>query len=321
MCTGIRFTDGKRNMYFGRNLDWVQLYGGHVVVTPKGHMTPYAFIDDAPAKHRIVGMATVYEGLPLYFDCGNDAGLAVAGLNFPGYAKYEDDAIEGKTNIAAYEFPLWIAANFETVDQVEQKLDDVAIVGKPVSAALGVGMLHWIVGDAERSIVIEYTESGMHIYHDSVDTLTNQPTFDWHMENLRNYLTATGDMPSSAKWDTAILHPYGAGAGMRGIPGDPYSTSRFVRAAFINAHYPEKNNEAENVSRMFHTLGGVSMIDGTAQTASGEFERTLYTSCFSAKTNTYYYNTYDDSALRSVCLDDFANADTDKVIEPEPKRI
>ena len=109
-----------------------------------------------PAGHAIIGMGITYQGYPLYFDCGNDAGLAVAGLNFPGYAQYEVAPVQGKTNVAAYEFPAWITSNFSTVDEVEEALGSVAIIGKPVSESLGVSLLHWIIGDAKRSIVVEY---------------------------------------------------------------------------------------------------------------------------------------------------------------------
>lgn len=47
MCTGIRFTDGQGNMYFGRNLDWSCGYGEHVVITPTGWSpnSPFGAID------------------------------------------------------------------------------------------------------------------------------------------------------------------------------------------------------------------------------------------------------------------------------------
>lgn len=84
MCTEIRFSDGEGNMYLARNLDWSTRYGERVVVTPAGFPLPYSFLDDAPAAHAVIGMAVVLDNYPLYFDCGNDAGLGVAGLNFPG---------------------------------------------------------------------------------------------------------------------------------------------------------------------------------------------------------------------------------------------
>lgn len=322
MCTGIRFTSADGAMYFGRNLDWSTPFGEHIVVTPKGYALRQAFpkgADAEPSKHALIGMGITYQGYPLYFDCGNDSGLAVAGLNFPGYAQYEEKAVPGKTNVAAYEFPVWVAANFETVDEVEAALADVAIVAKPVSSELGVSLLHWIIGDATRSIVVEYLPDGMHVHRNPVDTLANQPTFDWHMENLRTYLNVTSAFPGTVNWGNAEFSPFGAGAGSRGIPGDSYTTSRFVKAAFLNANYPAKETEQDNVMRLFHTLGNVAMVEGSAQMGDGTWERTIYTGCFSAKTGTYYYNTDSNPALRSACLNDYRSADPHALIEPAEK--
>lgn len=304
MCTGIRFSDGKGNMYFGRNLDWSVGYGQEVVVTPRGYRHESAFMGTIPAEYALIGMGIVQEGVPLYFDCGNEAGLAIAGLNFPGYADYEKDPVDGKTNIAAYEFPLWIAMRFGSVDEVEKALADVAIVAKPINDLYPVSMLHWLIGDSERSIVVEYTRNGLEIFQDDVDVLANQPGFSWHRENLRNYMNLDSDIPESVSWQEAEMRPFGSGSLMRGLPGDYYSTSRFVRAAYLNTHYPTKTTEEENVSRLFHTLAGVAMIDGAARMADGEYEKTIYTGGFSSLTKTYYYNTYEDPEIKRICLQD-----------------
>ena len=305
MCTGLRFVDNDGNMYFGRNLDWSCSYGERIVITPSGYAPKSPFDAVTSIAHPIIGMGIVQEDVPLYFDCANDAGLAVAGLNFPGYAQYEKDAVEGKTNVAAYEFPLWVVANFVSVDEVEEALATTANVDKPINEKFPSSLLHWIIGDAKRSIVVEYTEAGMQVFHNDVDVLTNQPGYAWHAENVRNYLNVTPDVPGPLNWRTAELSAYGSGGGMRGLPGDYYSPSRFVRVAYLNAHYPQKNTEEENVSRLFHTLTGVAMIDGGARMTNGEFELTIFTGGFSARTNTYYYSTYEDPAIRKVALADY----------------
>ena len=305
MCTGIRFNDDKGNMFFGRNLDWSVGYGQKIVVTPKGYHYKSAFLGELVPKYALIGMGIIQENVPLYFDCGNEAGPAIAGLNFPGYAEYEKDAIEGKTNISAYEFPLWIAMNFSTVDEVEDALKDVAIIAKPINDKYPVSMLHWIIGDKTRSIVVEYTAEGMQIFHNDVDVLTNQPGYAWHKENLRNYMNLTSPQPEKVTWGKAEMTAFGSGSLMRGLPGDYYSPSRFVRVAYLNTHYPAKSTEEENVSRLFHTLTGVAMIDGAAAMSSGDFEKTVYTGGFSAATNTYYWNTYEDPAIQQASLSDF----------------
>lgn len=314
MCTAIRFSDDKGNMFLGRNLDWSVGYGQRVVVTPKDCQLPFAFLGELSAKYSLIGMGIVQEGIPLYFDCGNETGIAVAGLNFPGYAQYETTAMDGKVNVAAYEFPLWVAMNFSNVDDVEKALEDVAIVAKPINDKYSVSMLHWIIGDGSRSIVVEYTKRGMKIFKDDVDVLANQPGFEWHRENLRNYMNLDSDMPEQMAWKDVAFVPFGSGAMMRGLPGDYYSTSRFVRAAYLNNHYPTKSTEEENVARMFHTLAGVAMIDGAARMHDGMYEKTIYTGGYSAASGTYYYNTYENPAIKSVRLADCDLA-SKKVIE------
>ena len=314
MCTGIRFVDDSGNMYFGRNLDWSCSYGEKVAITPTGYAPKSPFGAIPAIKRPVIGMGIVQEGVPLYFDCANDAGLAVAGLNFPGYAQYAPAPIEGKANIAAYEFPLWVAAKFETVDQVEAALANAAIVDKPINEAFPSSLLHWIIGDANRSIAVEHTAAGMQVFRNDFDVLTNQPGFTWHAENVRNYMNVTPDVPGPLSWRAGELTAYGSGGGMRGLPGDYYSPSRFVRVAYLNAHYPQKGTEEENVSRLFHTLGGVAMIDGAAKMTNGEFERTIFTGGVSCRTNTYYYSTYEDPTIRSVALANYDTTSSDIIV-------
>ena len=204
--------------------------------------------------------------------------------------------------------------------EVEAALRDTVIVAKSAGEGLGVSLLHWIIGDSQRSIVVEMMADGLHVYDDPVDTLANQPTFPWHMENLRTYITATSDFPQTATWRGAELKPYGAGAGMRGIPGDCYSPSRFVKAAYLNANYPQKESETENVVRMFRSLEGVVMIEGASRMGDGKFEKTIYTGCFSARTGNYYYAMYGDPSIRYVSLMDAEGASPDRLVVPEPRR-
>lgn len=311
MCTSIRFTDKDGNLYLARNLDWNTRYGERVVLTPKGYKVALSYLDEAPARFNVMGMAVAAGNYPLYFDCGNDAGLAIAGLNHPGYATYTAQADEGKINIAAYEFPLWVASQYATVDEAEAALANANIVAKPFAPGQAVSHLHWIIGDSARSIVVEQLEDGLHVYDNPVDTLANQPEFPWHLTNLRTYITADNAYPEPATWRRAQLAPFGAGAGGRGIPGDTYSTSRFVRAAFHNATYPEQANEEQSISRAFHILASVAMIDGASAMADGSFERTLYTGCFSSASMSYYYSTYEDPNIVKVSMDELLTRASD----------
>lgn len=304
MCTAVRFIDGEDNMFFGRNLDWSFSYGEKVLYTPKDYNYQPAF-NAEDRNHAVLGVGIIADDTPLYFDCANDAGLAVAGLNFPGYAEYAPDSVNLTTNVAAYEFPLWVARNFTSVDDVEEALKNVTIVAKPINDQYPVSMLHWIIGDATRSIVVEYMADGMHVYHDDIDALTNQPQFPYHMQNLINYINADPKPIESVKWGNADLKAWGAGLSAHGLPGDPNSTSRFVRVSYTNAHYPQQKGEQDNVTRLFKTLSSAAMVDGNSMMSNGQYEKTIFTSGFSANTMTYYKNTYDDPTIRAYAMADF----------------
>ena len=109
MCTGVRFSDEEGNMYFGRNLDWSFSYGESILATPRG---------------------------------ANEHGLAIAGLNFPGYAEFVHEPVEGTDNVATFEFPLWVARNFDSVDEVEEALKNVTLVSQIVPGQQE-SLLHW----------------------------------------------------------------------------------------------------------------------------------------------------------------------------------
>lgn len=305
MCTGIRFTDDEGNMVFGRNLDWSFSYGESILVTPRGFSADYTYGTPGNAEPRaVIGVGVEMNAMPMYFDCANENGLAVAGLNFPGYASFASEPQNGRINILTGEFPLWIARNFDTVDEVEQVLENVTLVA-PDDPKHPKSFLHWLIGDAKRSIVIEQMADGMHIHHDDVDVLTNQPTFDWHMENLRNYMNTGSDMAEPVTWGGKTLTAWGAGVSMHGIPGDVSSPSRFVRVAYTNTHYPVQNGETANIARLFHTLGAVQMVEGMAKMADGKYEKTLFTSGYYAKTKAYYMNTYEDPTIRKYPFADY----------------
>lgn len=302
MCSGIRFVDDRGKMYAGRNLDWECGYGQAVTITPRNYERAYAF--EAPARgYAVIGTCIVVDDAPLYFDCGNEKGVYIAGLNFPGYAEYEKDALPAKTNIAAYEFPLWVASNFASVDEIEVALKDVAIVGKRVNDRYPVSLLHFLICDDERSIVVEYMADGMHIHHNAVDVLTNQPTFDWHLEHLRSYLNLSSEFTPTVNWGGAGLAPYGSGEQLVGLPGSNYSPDRFVRVAYYNTHYPAQTGETANVVRLFRTLGSVEQFLGGGKMEDGNYEYTVYTGGFSAASNTYYMSLYEDPSIKSYPLD------------------
>ena len=63
--------------------------------------------------------------------------------------------------------------------------------------------------------------------------MTNSPTFDWHMTNLRNYINLKPNDVGHIDIGKVDLGQFGAGSGMHGLPGDFTPPSRFVRAVAL----------------------------------------------------------------------------------------
>lgn len=293
MCTAVHFVDGDGYVYFGRNLDWFFSYGERLMFMPRRH----------PANtggHAVMGVGLEMEGMPVFFDCANEHGLCAETQNFVGYASFPKEAAPGTDSVEATIFTTWVTMNFSTLEEVRGALEHTTIIDSG-----GTYTQHWMLADATGSMVVECMADGMHVHEDPVGVLTNQPPFDWHMENLRNYLSSTDSLTGTVTWGSHDMEPYGVGAGMRGIPGDTYSTSRFVRAAYLNTHYPETSEEAGGVARLFHVLGASGMVKGSGRNEEGKPEFTVYAAGYSQREGRYYYHAYDDMALTSIALSDF----------------
>ena len=91
---------------------------------------------------------------------------------------------------------------------------------------------HYVVYDAAgASIAIEPIGGKLKIYDNPLGVMTNSPTFDWHMTNLRNYIALNPRNVPPLKIDGMTFRQFGEGSGMLGLPGDTTPPSRFVRAA------------------------------------------------------------------------------------------
>lgn len=313
MCTGVRFVDNNNNLYFGRNLDVPATYGQKVMVTPRNYHIPMKHVEDITTSKALMGMGITAGDYPLYFDVANENGLAVANLNFPTHMidgkivegleffHYDKEVAEGKTNITSYEFMVWILENFDTVEQIKafDLETNLHFVDTPLNEQMGTAPAHWLISDEKACIVVEPMRAGVKVYDNPVGVLTNDPSFDWHMTNLNQYLGLTNEGRKPVMWGEKQLHALGVGTGTIGMPGDWNPPSRFVKVAFVNNFYPTKEGETANVSRLFNTLKSVAMPEGAV---AGEI--TIYSSCYSHATQTYYYDSCDDFMVHSHTMTD-----------------
>ena len=299
MCTAI--TMQTRDFYFGRTLDYEFSYSEEVTVTPRNFPLTFRHWGTLDSHYAILGMAHVVEDYPLYFDAVNEKGLAMAGLNFVGYAHYRENA-EGKDNIASFEFIPWILAQCGSVQEARTLLKRINLTNTSFSEDLPPAQLHWLLADSREAITIESVKEGLRIYENPVGVLTNNPPFDEQLFQLNNFMHLSSRPPKNRFSPKIELKAYSRGMGAMGLPGDLSSQSRFVRAAFTRLNSVCGMSEAESVSQFFHILGSVEQVKGCCEVSEGEYERTLYTSCCNTDKGIYYYTTYQNRQITAVQL-------------------
>ena len=298
MCTAITYKTA--DVYFGRTLDIECSYGEEVIVTPRNFLLDFRHTGAQKSHYAIIGMGTVRDGYPLYYDAANEHGLGMAGLRFADNACYFP-LREGKENVSPFEFIPWILGNCKTVKEARECISQLNFCNTPFSPDLPLAPLHWMIADGEESIVVESLADGLHVHQNPVGVLTNNPPFSYHVTHLCDYMMLSNRSPV-AHFGKDFLTPYSRGMGALGLPGDFSSASRFVRAAFVRQNAVSKLDEPSSVSQFFHILGSVEHIRGCVLLDDGKCEITAYTSCISLSRGIYYYTTYENRTISAVRL-------------------
>ncbi|HUZ90703.1 MAG TPA: choloylglycine hydrolase family protein [Methylocella sp.] len=309
-CTGIRLIALDGGAVPGRTLEFGFDLKSDVVVIPKGT----AIVGSTPDGSKGISYKTKYGmlganamGLPDIIDGINDQGLYVGLFYFPGYASYPDATKENASRaMAPHEYANWILGNFASVDEVKANFNKVVLVPVVIEAIKEAPPVHFVIHDRHgKSVVIEPVDKTLKIYDNPLGVLTNAPTFDWHMTNLRNYINLTATNVPPVDLGNLKLAQFGQGSGMHGLPGDFTPPSRLVRAvAFSQAAMPSKT-APEAVLQVFHILNAFDIPIGAVRedhAGAIDTDYTLWTSVADLKNLRWYFKTYNDQSIRVVDL-------------------
>ncbi len=300
MCTALAWRRG--HSYFGRNLDLEISYGEKVVVTPRNYRFALKNGTEYHNTYALMGMGMVMEEYPFYYEAFNEAGLAMAGLNFPKSAVYQEPK-EGMDNISPFELMPWILGQAATVEQARTLLERLNLTNIPYGPQMPLAPLHFMISDRKESIVVEPMAEGLRICADPYDVMTNEPPFDFQLWNLQQYLHLSPKNQPNTFTPLNDMQTYAVGMGAVGLPGDTSSISRFVRATFNLANSTCDDTETSCVGQVFHVLDSVSMVRGATITDHGQLDITAYSCCMDLDGRMYYYKTYDNSQITALSMD------------------
>lgn len=311
-CTDFRLSAQDGTVIITRSMEFAADLKSNLISSPRerafNSVTPnnkaglswkskygYVFLDALNTGFAIDGM--------------NEQGLSVEALYLPGETQYQSIPV-GKDNqaLSYLSFGDWLLGNFKNIDEVKQNLSRIVVYAQPLPQANNIVFpLHFAIHDKTgKSIVVEFVQGKLFVYDNEVGVLTNSPTFDWQVTNLRNYLNLTPTTPKPVMVDGITFVATGQGSGMHGLPGDISPPSRFVKMALMLKTVTPPTNFDAGINVAQHIINNVDIPLGFVREAqdnnraTNEFTQWVVFKDLSH--NTFYYRTYADTTLHKVDL-------------------
>jgi len=314
-CTSFVLQADDGATVYGRTMEWGTFdLNSRLVIVSRGHQFQGHTPDGKPghrwkARYGAVALDALKKD---YFTDGmNEKGLVVGGLYLPGFAEYQKyDPSKASISMNPLEVLNYILTQFATVDEVRKGLGEILVV-PVVEPALGIpAPMHFLVVDKSgKTIVVEYLKGKLTVFDNPLRVLTNSPFFDWHMTNLRNYLSLSAVALPTKKIEDLDFSPIGAGSGLLGMPGDYTPPSRFVRAVAFTQTARKTPNGDETVYEAFRILDNFNLPLGSAEgpeanpeDLKGMRSSTIWTSVADTQNLKYYYHTQHNRKVRMIDL-------------------
>lgn len=277
MCTAICY-DGKER-FFGRTLDLEYHYEEEVVVTPRAYPLSFRHLGENSSHLAFLGMATMVDNTPLYYDGINECGVAIAGLRFADYAHYEK---EGKEGLCVHEVIPYLLSRCKTCEECLSLLKNKTILDTPFRPHLPAAPLHWMIADKNSAYVIEPLAKGLTITKNPLGVLSNAPDFSQMLLHYKSF---------------SHLTPTYRSQGADTLPGNWTSKSRFVRGAYLAKHM-----EKGDITSFFHLMDALAVPKGCSVTEDMRPTQTIYTCGCNLDKKTYTFTTHLDRNITTISL-------------------
>ncbi len=308
-CTGITVKSKDGSVVSSRTLEFAMQLDSNVIYIPRGYKTQVMFTGDKKGaswnqKYAVLGINAL--GLNLIMEGFNEKGLNIGAFYLPGFAVYPKLTAENANKaIAATYFPSWVTANFATVAEVKKAINNIAVVDAVAEGQPESFPLHFRITDATGDqIVVEYVKGGVKIYDNPLGVITNDPEFDWHLMNLRNYVNLTSTNVPVLDLAGEKLTALGQGNGMHGIPGDFTPPSRYIRSMAIQSAALPVDTAEEGVNLSWHIINNTDIPIGATRDTGPDgkpyLNYTQWTNVSDLKNLKLYFKTYNNQDVRVV---------------------
>jgi choloylglycine hydrolase len=269
-CTRVIWSAPDGQVFVGRTQDWTEKANSAFRVYPRGIERTGAVAENPhkwTSKYGSVALSAydmgTHEGV-------NERGLSAHALYLAVEAAFGDRDPKREA-IGIMQWVQYYLDNYATVAEAVEAQKSFPFQIEPLILPNGYPTLvHVSLSDKSGdSAVIEYVGGQSRIYHDKRFTvMTNEPTYDKQIENLKQYRTFGGD---------------------RALPGERTPSDRFVRAAYYANGLPKPANRGEGAAYMFSVIRNVSVPFGLGDPDRPNVASTIFRTVQDLTGGRYYF--------------------------------
>jgi penicillin V acylase-like amidase (Ntn superfamily) len=242
-CSRVLWKSENGHVLVGRTNDWTGKVDSAFRVFPRG-IDRVGAVTENPHKWTSKYGSVILSGYDMGTHEGvNEKGLSAHVLYLAEICDFGPRDVK-REGLGIMQWAQYYLDNYATVAEAVEAHKSFTFQIEPMILPNGQATtLHVSLSDKSGdSAVIEYIGGKAIVHHDKrFNVMTNDPSYDKQIENLKQYRTFGGDKP---------------------LPGERKSMDRFVRAAvYVNA-LPKPANKEEGAAYMFSVIRNVSVPFG-----------------------------------------------------------
>ncbi len=269
MCTNIFINKGgyhveARSMAFPINMGTELVMG---FVGPKNRSNPVVDAGQIPAdqltrwtnKYGYVGRGAFNTAVVM--DGMNTEGLSISILYLPHSVYASFNAVDKRSVLGAIEIPTFCLSQAKTVKEAHDLINNHQLVSWAIEATPGMFIknvpVHFCVRDKTGdSMVVEFIDGEVKIYHPAGNVMTNAPAYDWQLDYAKHYSSINVSDEKPNEQMAQYVYKYNeiypdalrpAVNNFMGIPGDYSPSSRFAKCTVLLDNLYAPNSSAEAV--------------------------------------------------------------------------
>jgi penicillin V acylase-like amidase (Ntn superfamily) len=270
-CSRVLWNDNGHSVLVGRNMDWFEDMHSNIWVLPRGMKRDGLAAKNPLAWTSKYGSVAISGYESVVADGINEKNLAVHLLYLP-----ETTFAPRNEKVPGLCASLWVQYyldNFATVAEAVKALKTAPyqLLNAVEPSSKKAATVHIALNDATGdSAIMECINGKIVVYHDRQHVvMTNQPTFDKQLENLKQYRGFGGE---------------------KRLPGTHEPADRFVRGAYYVKNLPKPKSTRDAVAGLMSVMRNVSAPFGIADPERPNVSTTIWRTVTDLTNGVLYYD-------------------------------